>query len=741
MSWVVGSASAQQRLSASERESRRAELQAARLELEQKLVDADGGDEMGWSGLFQSLQMEAALESGGDRERRTVVFKRLLDEMLTRLRDALPGSAVPDLMRALSSSGVDRGERLRQVYEEFPESALAARLHVQALQQVGDRRGAESVLEKAVVDNPGDAKLWGALYQHYDRTERKAEATAVAERWRAALPNDPGARDIWLESVRRNGGHESYVEAMRSELERAKGRDAIGLCRRLAGVRRPDGATLPLGEITSCYERAIVQLPADEQEQAWTYANTTLAQLIGSQGDLGALLAAVAKLPSDRRAQALSGTIFKLERAGDCTGAAALLAGLPSPDVARKLTTAASCERSAPYLALVPGALTEANDHDHTLLELIETFYELVDPEVIEKAIRARAGDRDKARGIYPSLERLYLLRGDLPRRLVILTEWQQAGTMPTAQLVDYAYLLHATEPEKAIDLLETAHAERRSGRMDVFEGLVGLQVETYGVERARATVETLLADESTVADGHRLLAGFEAMEGDLQGADEHLQRALESAGRGRLPEIAQQRHWLLAELEDRSAIEENLQAWWQHLVETDGRPHGVSHDEWLGQRYAEVGLTPPALDSLERASFDNDDPEVLKQLVETAVAGGSLERGVAAARRLIELQPERHEGWLALAQLQAGAGDSDTAVATLKQATETLERPHSTLYLVWADLILPDGVEKATEQQVAAAIRVLKARLDSHSSSWEDPVHDLLSVLYRRLADLSDPQ
>ncbi len=727
------------RLSPEERAQQRAEMQAARLQLEKQLIESGGADERGWSSLLSSLHMEAQLASGGDPEQRTIAYQRALDEMLARFREALPGSAVPDLIRALSAPGAERPDAIRIAYERHPESATAARLHAQQLQRVGKTHGAESVLEKAVADHPTDEQLWSALYQHYDHSGRKPEAEAVAERWRAALPDDRNARELWLQRVRQTEGQERYLEAVRDELTRASGQDAVRLCYRLTQVRKGDRATLDLGEITRCYERAIGQLPADQQNRAWTNANTTLAQLIGRGGDLHALEAATAKLPPERRGQALSGAIFALVRAGDCTTAASLVGTLPAQDIARNLTIAMGCERSAPYLALAPDAISHADKY--TLEKLIETFADLLPAEVIEKAVRARARDEKRAHDIYPSLERFYLLRGDWGKRLGIMSEWYQAGTMPAEDLVEYAFSLANDQAEAAITMLENAYAGNNgTGRMELFEGLVALQAEAHGAERARSTVATLLADQQTAADGQRLLATLDAAEGDLAGADQHLQNALSKAARWQVPKLSEQRHWLLAELGDRAALEENLRSWWQHLVELESRPYGVSRDEWLGQRYADVGLTPPALDSFERATFDTEDVELLQQLVQTAIAGGSVERGVPAARRLIELLPERHEGWLALAQLHARAGNTEAAIATLEESTETLERPPSSLFILWADLILPDEVEKATEEQLVAAISVLRSRLRSQPTSHSDPIHSRLSLLYGRLADLADP-
>jgi len=272
----------------------------------------------------------------------------------------------------------------------------------------------------------------------------------------------------------------------------------------------------------------------------------------------------------------------------------------------------------------------------------------------------------------------------------------------------------------QAYQMLEEV-LRRDGGRTEVRRRLVDVAIELRRFSDARVHLEKLL--EISPAD-HKLLAQMGrcyAAGGEYAKAVESYTKAIESK-----PDQVE----VYARLADvyRIGMERPGEAdrWMRRMVEANP-DSAEAHVRWGRRLKATRRLDEAAGAASKALTLAPEDADALVLAVQCAVEREEFDDGRQYANRLIELHPHRIEGYTALANIEAHAGDQDEAIRCLKRGREANPKQVDLLWMLglqYREAGQLDEAEQTVEQLIEAEyplprISYLEARIDLAKGNW----------------------
>ena len=194
--------------------------------------------------------------------------------------------------------------------------------------------------------------------------------------------------------------------------------------------------------------------------------------------------------------------------------------------------------------------------------------------------------------------------------------------------------------------------------------------------------------------------------------------------------EAAAQEHLALLMRTGGAGVADEAARFLAERYDASGRPPG-GREESVAQDLAAAGFVAPALAWIERAIAHSPRRAALyEQQADLALRAGRADLAESACRKLLELDPRSSLHWLRLARLEAGRGQSERAIATVREAFAAIgSRP--------ADLSLFLGRTYLARGETVRAIAIFEEVKAAHPDLGE--VYDDLAGAYAKLAD--DPR
>jgi len=344
-------------------------------------------------------------------------------------------------------------------------------------------------------------------------------------------------------------------------------------------------------------------------------------------------------------------------------------------------------------------------------LAAIESRAEALGGDAAAKALATLASVR-LSRNERADAERLLrtaaaLQPDDLRSRTALLDMAMDAGDVEKAR-TSAADIRAVTGPGNARALVAEAgvrilQVRGRQQRTEFQDGLLDLSAEDAGLlDEAR----NLLIEAENERPGwfliQRYFAEVAGLRGDLGDAIERLQRALRLDPSN--PDIVRQ---LVGLLYATNRTDEARAA-----LESLGGPAARGFEKMSAELEFQAGKLEQAVELAERSvQADSTNPGELLWLGQLLDRSGKRQRAGEVLTRVVELAPERSDGWLALFMHHLGDGKRRAAENTLDRATAALGEPQRQLVMAQGYEML--GRLDDAEREFREAARVASAKDD----------------------------
>lgn len=309
-------------------------------------------------------------------------------------------------------------------------------------------------------------------------------------------------------------------------------------------------------------------------------------------------------------------------------------------------------------------ALNRITQDAGQLLEVAQLQLAMGDPGTVDTVERARGAEPDQA-WVHETAGDIYQQLGDLPQAEAA---YRQAIELDPGGLWAYLSLaetqLTMNQPQAAADTTQRAMEAGAAQDPDLLESFGWMYLDHGFPDHAEPIFAALMEAHPGDLRGASGLAEMRYQNGDVRGAIEVLQRAVESTPDSSAFESLGWWYWEVGELDA-------AQASFEQSIALDPAGAASSYGG-LASLLADRGQPDQAEELLRRAVEDfPDQPDLYAQLAGFLVDMGRPTEALDPFSRAVELEPGNPYRYVDLARAHTALGNQDPAMEALQRAAE----------------------------------------------------------------------